>query len=281
MSYIQFEQSDHGAEPVELYKFYSDAFTIPYFYTSADEDITYNGDTYTALKNLKRSQPELTREVSAQTLSINVPRSNELAKRWLMYVPPRTVWVTLYRYHRSEITAPEVVTFWQGKVRGVTWSSNECALECMPIDTAFSRNGLRVTYGGTCRHQLYGSKCQVPLVDFIKPATITGISGNTIQSPDFVTTVDNVTTAPDGWWTAGFIENPATQEIRYITNHSSTSVDLMVAFETLQPGDTVNITAGCNHKSTTCQNKFNNIVNYGGLGIYIPDDNPFTIKLGG
>lgn len=281
MPYIEIEGSVHSAMPVELYHIYSDAFTTPYFYTSADEDITYNSNTYIALEDLKRSQPELTRESSAQSLSISLPRDNELAKRWLSYVPPRTVWITIYRYHRSEVGSPEVVVFWQGKVRGVTWSVNEAFLECMPIDTAFTRNGLRVTYGGTCRHQLYGNKCSVPLVDFMKTATIVGISGNKIQSPDFVTVVDGVTPAPDGWWVAGFVENPTTQEIRYVTGHISTEVELLVAFETLQAGDTINIAAGCDHKATTCANKFNNIVNYGGLGLYVPADNPFLINLNG
>lgn len=129
-----------------------------------------------------------------------------------------------------------MITYWQGKVRGVTWSINEASLECMPIDVAFSRNGLRVTYGITCRHQLYGNKCQVPLVNFIKSATITSIAGNKIQSPDFVTITDGVTPAPDGWWASGFVENPTTQEIRYITSHTSVEVELLLAFETLQPG---------------------------------------------
>lgn len=278
-SFIQLEQSTHMGAPVELYHFYSEAFSTPYFYTSADEDITYNSNVYTSLKRLQRTQSELSRETAAQTLSITVPRDNELAKRWLTYVPPRTVWVTIYRYHRSELTAPEVVVFWQGKVRGVSWSNNETTLECLPIDTAFSRNGLRVTYGGTCRRQLYASGCNVPIVNFMKTATITGILENKIQSPDFVTVVGGVTPAPDGWWVNGFVENTTTKEIRYITGHTGTEITLLLAFETLQPGDVINVAAGCNHKSTTCQNKFNNIVNYGGLGIYMPDTNPFTIKL--
>lgn len=279
MDFLEIEASTHSAKPVELYKITSDGFTTPYFYTSGVKDIIYNGDTYVALEDLSRSQPELSKEVSAQTLSITLPRDNELAKKWLRFVPPRTVWLTVFRYHRPEgAETPEVATFWQGIIRGVTWSVNEASLECMPIDSAFSRNGLRVTSGIPCRHQLYGSKCQVPLGSFIKTATITGISGDVIQSPDFVTVTDGVTPAPDGWWVNGFVENTTTQEIRYVTGHVGTAVTLIVAFETLQVGDTINIAAGCDHKLTTCKNKFNNVVNYGGLGVFL-GDNPFTIKL--
>lgn len=280
MNYIELEQSVHSAMPVELYQIYSDAFTTPYYYTSADENITYNSNTYIALENLKRSQPELTKETSAQTLSIALPRNNELAKRWLSYVPPRTVWITIHRYHRSEAGTPEVVVFWQGKVRGVTWSGNEAFLECMPIDSAFSRNGLRVTYGGTCRHQLYGSKCAVPIALFSKNITVTGVNGNKIQSPDLVTVTDGVTPAPDGWWVSGFVQASDLQ-VRYITNHIGTEIELLLAIEGLQAGDTLLAAAGCDHRPTTCGIKYDNIVNFGGLGLYVPSENPFTINLNG
>ncbi|HNC58878.1 MAG TPA: phage BR0599 family protein [Leptospiraceae bacterium] len=278
MPFIEIEQSTDDAYPVELYRFYSTAFEEDYFYTSADEDITYNGDTYKALERLQRSQPELTRENNAENLEIFLPRDNPLAKRWLTYVPPRTVWVTVYRYHRSESGIPQVAVFWQGKIRGASWSVNDVTLQGLPIDTAFSRNGLRVTFGKVCRHELYGSKCKVPLNAFLEEATLTQISRNKLYSPAFTTFPSNGQPVPNGWWIAGFIENPVTQEIRYITNHSGTEIEILAPFETLQVGDVVNIAAGCKHDPETCRVKFDNIVNYGGLTLYM-GDNPYTIRI--
>ena len=282
-TYIESEQSVEDGFSTEIFKFSSDGFTTSYFYTSADEEITYNSDVYTPIE-IARSQPELSRERGGQLLEITVPRTNAVAMLWQKFVPPRTVWLTVYRYHRSESGTPEVVVFWQGKVRGVVWSNNQANIQCMPIDTAFSRNGLRVIYGGTCRHQLYGDKCAVPLNLFSKNITVTGISGNTIQSPDLVTVTDGITPAPDGWWTAGFVQSADTQ-VRFITNHVSTEIELLVAIEGLQAGDVLLAAAGCDHRASTCgqpgSGKFGNIVNFGGLGLYVPEFSPFSIKLGG
>lgn len=279
MPYNEYEQSTHDSSPVELYRFYSDAFTEDYFYTSADEDVTYNGNTYKALERLQRSQPELTRESSAQTLEIFLPRDNPLAKRWLTYVPPRTVWLTVYRYHRSEPGSPEVVVFWQGKIRGAAWAVNDVTLQALPIDTAFSRNGLRVTFSRVCRHELYGSKCKVPLNSFLEVATISQISGNKLYSPAFTTFPSSSQPVPNGWWIAGFIENPATQEIRYITAHSGNEIEILAPFETLAVGSVVNVAAGCNHTAESCKLKFNNIVNHGSLFVYGPTENPFSVRI--
>lgn len=278
MAYITYEQSDDSAFPTELFMFSSTAFAANYYYTSADEEISYNGNIYKPIE-LVRSSPEATREIGAALLELTVPRNTTLAKLWSAFVPARTVWLTVYRYHRSETGSPEVVTFWQGKVRGVTWNNNLANIQCLPIDAAFSRNGLRVSYSGTCRHSLYGSRCKVPLNSFKKEATITAISGNKIYSPQFVTDVDNTTVVPDGWWVAGFLSEPVTSQLAYVTNHVGTEVELLVPIVGLVPGDVVEIAAGCDHKSTTCSGKFANIENYGGLGLYISDRNPFTIKL--
>lgn len=279
MPFIQYEISDHQAFPVELYEVYSDAFST-YYLTSSDEDIVYNGNTYIATEDMRRSQPELSDELEAQNISVILPRDHELAKRWLSFIPPRTVWIKILKYHRSEVSTPEVVTFWQGKIRGVSWSVNEAELSCYPIDVALTRNGLRRTNGSTCQHMLYDPRtCKVPLASFSKTAVISQITGNKIYSPQFVTTTNGTTTAPDGWWTAGFVENPTTQELRMIVGHSGTEIELLVAFETLQVGDSITVAAGCNRSAEACRNKFNNIVNNGALGMFSPAENPFLIKL--
>lgn len=281
MSFIQYETSDILGAPVELYKIYSDGFSEVYHFTSADENISYNGDTYVAVENLKSTQIGISEESLTQPLTITLPRDNPLALKWLTFVPPRTVWIRISSYHRTEIGTPEVVIMWQGKIRGVKWSLNEAELSCQPIDSAFSRNGLRRTYATPCQHLLYDSRtCKVPLDSYKKNATITAINGTTLTSPGFITLPDDTTVAPLGWWVTGFLQTSDLQ-LRMITAHTNGGIDIEVltGIETLSPGDTVLITAGCDRKYTTCLNKFNNVVNHGGLGTFMSADNPFTIKI--
>lgn len=280
MPFVQYETSIIDAYPVELYRIYSDGFPEVYNYTSADENVDYLGDEYVALETLKRTQMGLSEESLTQPLTIPVPRDNPLAKKWLTFVPPRTVWIKISSFHRSEIGTPEVVTLWQGKIRGVKWGLNEAELSCQPIDSAFSRNGLRRTHTALCQHMLYDIRtCKVPVDSFKKTVTVTAVNGNVITSPGFITLPDNSTVAPLGWWISGFIQSTDGQ-LRMVTAHTNGGIDIeiLAGIEGLVAGSSLIITAGCDRSPDSCTNKFNNIVNYGGIGLYL-GENPFTIKL--
>jgi uncharacterized phage protein (TIGR02218 family) len=280
MSYDNFELSQFEGSPIELYTFYSDSFTTPYTYTSYDEDIEYNGNTYLAIP-IKRSQPELSQEYEAQSLSIDVHRDNPLAKLWAVGIPPRIVWVKIERYH-SDDSASETVVFWQGRVRGVAWRNNIATIDCYPLNTAFDKNGLKMWYGAPCQYMLYDTNtCKVPAVNFKLSATITQINGYTLTSPQFAT-LPGGGAAPAGWWIGGFVST-SDGSLRYVIDHSGgggTIVTLAVAFDSpsIAVGDTVDIFAGCDRKYTTCKNKFNNLTNYGGWP-FVPAKNPFQYPL--
>lgn len=280
MPFLPIEISQASGYKVELYTFYSDTFATPYTYTSADHDVSHNTYNYLAIP-MRRTQPELSRESNSEVIDITLPRDNPLAKLWRSFVPPRTVWLKIEYLHISDSPTPEVKVFWQGKVRGVSWSVNEVNLNCHPIDTAFSRNGLRRKYGAQCQHQLYDpDTCKVPIDNFKYVATITGINGNVISSPQFGAFPDT-NPIPEGWFVAGFLEVPTTQEVRTIIKHGgsgNTEITILSGIEGLTVGTVVNVYAGCNRNASTCRNKFNNIVNYGGVGLFL-GDNPFNLRL--
>lgn len=277
MSYTALELSKFEGSPVELYTFYSDNFSSPYTYTSYDENITYNASTYVSVP-ISRTQPELSREYEAQALSIEVHKDNPLAKLWITGLPPNIVWVKIDRYHSGDGDVPEVITFWQGRVRGIVWKNNSASIECYPLNTAFDKNGLKSWYGAPCQYMLYDtSTCKVPAASFKVEATITQISGATLTSPHFGTFSDS-SLVPQGWWVGGFV---GTQDgsLRFITEHSgsgNTSITLAVPFElsSIQVGSVVDIFAGCDRKYNTCKYKFNNLKNFGGWP-FVPAKNPF------
>lgn len=281
MSYIASDTGYLTGAPIELYTFFSDAFTSPYTYTSYDEDVNHNALVYVSIP-ITRSQPELSQEFAAQSLSITVPRDNELARLWINRLPPRIVWVKVERLHSSDGPTPEVVVFWQGRVRGVVWEGNTAAFECQPLNNAFDRNGLRVWYSPICPYMLYHpDTCKVPAASFVQTATITGINGLTLTSAEFGV-FPNTNPVPTGWWTAGFVET-SDGELRYVSDHGgagNTVITLTAPFESsnLQIGDVVNIYAGCDRKYPTCLNKFNNLSNFGGWP-FVPGKNPFQYPI--
>ena len=281
MAYKPYEVSEHDSNPVEFYMFSSAGFDEDYYFTSSDTEITHESNIYTPV-SMNRTQPEISRESAAQNISITMPRNNPLAKRWITFVPPRAVFVKIHRLHRNDGAQPEVYVYWQGKVRGVSWSGNEANLECQPIDTAFSRVGLRAKYSVPCRHFLFSvNSCKVPAEDFREEAIITSINGDELTSPRFGA-FPNGDPVPLGWWTAGFVENPINGDMRQIIEHkgpANTVVKLTAGFEQIQVGDLYNVYSGCNRTAEVCLNKYNNIANYGGIALYISSGNPFTQKL--
>lgn len=268
MSYSTYETTESSGQPVELYKFESTAFSTNYYYTSGDTEVVYSGNTYTPLY-IKRTQPELSKEKNAQQIVVTIDRTNPLAQKWLSFIPNSTVWLTVYRYHRTD-PDNEFIVFWRGKVRGVERLINEVQFVCQLIDSAFDRNGLRRSFGTTCPHLLYGDKCKAIKASFSYSATISGVNGVTITSTNF-------SAFPDGYWTAGTVER-ANGEVRYVFNHVGNDVELLYPFDNLPNGEVVTVVAGCLHDGSTCINKFNNFVNFGGIP-FLSTSNPFTIKL--
>lgn len=282
MPFIELETSEFLGAPIELYHFYSDSFDQPYTYTSTDIDIVYNSFTYNSEPGLYRTQPELSNEVNAQNIEITLPRTNDFVKLYRKFTPPKAVWIRIYRYHSTDGSNPEVVIYWQGRVRGVTWERNVANVSCQLIDTAFNRNGLRAFYTPNCRHMLYDTRtCKVNPLLFSHDATISSITGFKLTSPQFGAFPDT-SPVPLGWWVAGFVENQTTGDLRYITQHGgsgNTEITLSHPFELLDPGDVVRVYAGCNRKYDTCINKFNNVVNFGGWPFIPIGNNPFEVGL--
>ena len=85
MAYITYEQSDDSAFPTELFMFSSTAFAANYYYTSADEEISYNGNVYKPIE-LVRSSPEATRGIGAALLELTVARKRTRAKLWKPFI---------------------------------------------------------------------------------------------------------------------------------------------------------------------------------------------------
>ncbi len=273
MTYLTYEKSEASGAPVELYRFSSAGFLTPLLYTSNEDDVEYNFETYTAIP-IKRSQPEHSREPAQRELTIELSRDNELAAKYISFVPPKTVWLTIYRYHRID---NQIVVFWQGRVRGVSWQGNIASLNCQPTDSMFARMGLRASYGSNCSHMLYDAGCKVSSALYENTASILNINGDRLTASIFATFPD-LTPVPTGWWITGYIERVLTGDLRYIIGHLSDEITLLAAFEGLEGGELMKIYAGCDHAYTTCINKFANGINFGGFP-FVPLKNPFEFKL--
>jgi len=131
------------------------------------------------------------------------------------------------------------------------------------------------------RHALYRRGCNLNDYDFAIAGTVTAASGFLVTINDLIDS--NI---EDGYFTGGMIET-ADGFLRYITQHSGTTLTLVRPLQALE--DEVNgssglanviLYPGCDHTRNTCKAKFNNLANFGGFP-WIPGKNPFGNDVSG
>lgn len=261
MTYQATEQSVHGAEPVELYRFAAGGET--WTYTSGAQPHDYLGQTYAPLA-ISRSAPTQGNDRQGQ-ITLTVARDNPVAALFRVIPPGPAMTLTVYRVHPAD---GETVALWTGRVRAVAWAGSEAQLTCDPVTGVLARDGLRYGYTATCNHLLYSGRCGVNALDHQVIVPVAGIS----------TVGDTLTSAalagyPDQHFRGGFIVRNF-EDYRMILASSGGSIVLLLPFEQIDPTDTLNVYPGCDRTLADCEARYNNVVNFGGFP-FVPPKNPF------
>lgn len=262
MTFDAQERSVAGGAPVELYEFVRGVDR--WRYTSANQPVTYGQQTYDPVP-IQRSDIGRARETESGRLTLRVPRDHEVAALFRVYVPASTMWLTIYRRHLTDADL-ETLVIWQGRVRSVAWSGSEARIDCESSVAMLKREALRLSYQRLCNHMLYSSACGVSQDAYRTPVTVTAVSDTTITAAEFAS-------QPDGWWTAGLLVRNG-EDYRMIMSHAGQDVTVLLPFEGLQAEDVLDAYPGCDRSRSTCESKFNNLLNFGGFP-FIPVKNPF------
>lgn len=265
MTYDATESSTYDGNPVELYRAVVGAQVFRY--TSGIDAIVHNGETYTPIA-ISRTDVEQGKEINRQNLTITVPRDNPLALLFRAFAPASVVSMTVFRTHPTD---GNFVTIWSGRVLSVTWAQSKAEMTCEPVFTSLKQYGLRRNYGPGCPHTLYSVGCGVNQLTYKTSGAVTDINGG-------VLTITGVSAFSDGYFNGGFVQYLTTTgalDTRMILSHTGGTVTIPMSFESLTVGQTVDVYPGCKLNLDDCENKYNNILNYGGWP-YIPGINPFN-----
>ncbi len=265
MTYSAIESSVQSGRPVELYEFLSGS--TYYRYTSADGDVVYGGNTYTAVP-ISRGTVEATAEVARLALEITCSRSLSLLALFAVSPPEDVVLVTLRRLHAGD---GEAVIMWMGRILNVTLNNAAAEIHCESVYTSLKRTGLRRLYQKGCPHVVYGTGCGIDRDGFKVVRTVAAVSGTTI-------TLSTLSGYADGYFAGGYLEWEKTTgvfERRAIRSQVGAVVTIGFPIPGLAASASVNLYPGCDHSLATCDGKFSNRLNYGGQPYY-PDKNPFN-----
>lgn len=264
MTYDTRERSADTGRPVELYAFARGPMV--WRYTSADRDLVVETQTY-APAVIRRGNIEQGPEVSRAMLKLTVPRNLDVLDLYRIVPPSDDITLTLRQYHAGD---SEIATLWQGVVVAVTFTGAEATIQLEPQASGLRRTGLRRIYQKQCPFALYGPDCKLNPAAHRTTGTVAAISGLTL-------TVLAAAGHPNGYFEGGYLEwllVPGVYERRFILAHTTSSLDLDAPPVGIEAGAEVRCYPGCDHAIVTCDSKFANAVNYGGMP-YIPLKNPF------
>jgi len=264
LTYATRETSDYDGEPYFLYTF-TKGTTINRF-TSHYSDVEYSGNTYTA-SPIRHQAINQSGQVERVTMEVVFPKSSSFASTFFTPNYSDVQTLTILRFHHGVDSGFEVM--WKGRVISYEASGDEVILTCESIQTTIRNGGLRGKYQRTCRHTLYDDNCGLDIDSFYSSLTISSIDGFDITFSS--------TGQDDGYYRGGIMEKDG--EFTFIRKDVSNVLTVQYLVDGIEAGETVRVAPGCDLAQTTCVEKFNNVVNFGGYP-YIPNKNPFTGNAG-
>lgn len=124
----------------------------------------------------------------------------------------------------------------------------------------------RNLYTAGCRYALFDNQCTLSAAAFALPCTVTGIVSLTQVAISLPDRVQDYFALGNAAFTGGLNAGLRMMVRSSLTSHVTFLAPLPF---TIAIGDAITLTPGCDKTQSTCQNKFNNLPNFGGFP-YIP-----------
>lgn len=259
------ELSTQDAIRVEIY-----TFTLPsatYRLTDYDEPVIFSGVTYDSTA-ISRGQAPLVPLGKVRELTITIALDHALAQALRADgLPPQNTLVTVRRYHFGD---SEARLMWTGYVASIS-TDGVLARIRVPnkLEEALDGSFPIVQAQRTCTHLLYDTGCGVSAASYKITPTVNTISGTALV-------VSSISGKPDDWATYGRVVRVSDGAQRSVLAQTGTAITLDYPFGTLNPGDALEVYAGCDLTVTSangCVTKFSNVLNFGGDPV-MPAGNP-------
>lgn len=266
MSFSEFETSLQNGQPVRLYQFQRGP--LRWGYTSADRDVSHLSITFKSIEGgIVDDGIRQTEDAQADTLNLTLPATLDIAQMYRVVAPSQTIAVTIFDLHYEDAG---YLVVWMGQIAGVRFKDQFTAqVQCQTLAATMERTGLRKTWSRNCPHTLYDAACAVLRTSHKVVGVIDHIDGESIGFA-------NAAGQSTGYYSGGYVEwtSQFGLEQRGIEKHSADILTLYGGTFGLVAGQALSIFAGCDRTLDTCDNKFNNVVNYGGCP-HMPGKSPF------
>ena len=270
MTFDLYEKSEHLAVPSVLYEFRLG--TAVWTYTSSEHAITLFGGTEDELvfepAAISDGGYSQSGDVSNDDMTITLPKSLPLVDLFKGTPPSEAVYVVVRRKNRGN---DEAAVVWVGSITNLkVVDAVSAEAVCWMLTSSFNRNGLRLAWSRGCPHALYDIGCRADKAAFAISMQVTALTPVSVTSPALIPLADN-------YLSGGFFEWELTEgvlERRPIETQAAGVMVVLGITDGLNVGDWITVYPGCDRTSSTCESKFNNLLNYGGFP-HMPGKSPF------
>jgi uncharacterized phage protein (TIGR02218 family) len=250
----------------EIYTFSLASST--YTLTQHAEDIVFDSVTYTATPGLTRGDVFVSDLTQHREIALVLPRNHPVVLA-LVPIAPRVARVSIVQLHTNATTADtDRSQIWYGEIAALDLSTDEAQLTIPgALDIVFDMDLPVLRAQRTCQHQLYSVGCTVLRNGSnVKTPTVSAVSGIEISCSSLASWIDQTARG-------GEVLRVSDGERRTILDQVGNDLVIDVPFGALAPGDSIEVTKGCNKQVSTCRGDFLNIKNFGGHPL-LPTRNP-------
>lgn len=269
-TFVQDETGLDTSNPIELYRF--SGSLAAYTYTSGNREMTFQAPSATTAEDYKpiamsRSEIVLGDITDRNELKIMLPINIQIIADYVFNISPVSD-LTVEIYRQNGPTGVWNMIF-SGIVSGIGLKNNQATLTTPSVFTNYLDSEFpNIFYQSVCNLQTYSTRCGAIKADFTVTGTVTAIND------DGSIVVPEAGTQQTGYYAPGEIVTET--ERRLILAQTGDSLTINYQFRDLSVGDTVSLVAGDDHSITTCDTKFDQMVNFVGWP-YIPYINPFVV----
>ena len=277
MTWLQDEESVHDGSAAMLFEFVAPNTT--YRYTSHSVDVSFGGDTYTAV-TISHTALASSTAGDPSSLEIELEVSAQLVTDFAFSIQERSVSLTMTSLHLDSGFGSVV---WIGDGLSFSIKGRKAAIRSQSIlENLLDRDLPSLVYQSQCQHEFGDgagdNRCKItpaasPGNGYLLVTTVATIVS---EREITVTTIDG---NPNDFFTAGKVIRTSDGEQRTITSQLGTTLLLEWGFPALSATDGITLIAGCNRKLATCRDDFNNVINFGGTP-HMPTKNPYSNVFG-
>jgi len=248
-------------KPVEIYKVWSGDYY--WYYTNGDVSFVYDGDTYDPA-TINRGSVSYNDTMDPNTVKIQFAISTTPVIEYITNNPVGNIYIEVSRLFRDQDPAEKVILF-VGQVKSISIKGMSAEAECAGYEVFLDVPIPVFRYQLTCNHKVFDDACTLNRETYKLTTTVTVDATQTI-----LTSADFSSYAYD-YFTRGYVK--CGSEKRPVVSHMNDTITLGYKMTTVSGGASVEVFPGCDGRSPTCRDKFNNIVNYLGFE-NIPEENP-------